>query len=126
MTSELKQDLLIGGATLAFIALILAFSIIAFRADERQDALLTAEVPATVVSLYVRRAQSPQTGATSGVVNVLIDYRYEIEGKEYKRQVTMSEEAAKSFKVGQPAKVCYNPGNREEARLFSFEHQCGR
>jgi hypothetical protein len=126
MMVELKRNWLFGSATLVVIALILAFSIIAFREDERQDARLTAEVPASIVGLYVRRGQSPQTGATAGVVNVLIEYRYEIEGKQYARQVTMSETAAKSFKVGQPAKVCYNPGNPDEAKLFSGGHQCGR
>jgi hypothetical protein len=124
--SELRRDLILGSATLLVIALILAVSFIAFREDEQRHARLTAEAPATIVELYERRGTNREAGKTGGIENVFVRYRYEIEGKEYSRQVTMSARASRSFKVGQPAKVCYNPRNREEVELFASDYQCGK
>lgn len=124
--NELKRDLFLGGVTLVVIVLIGAASLVAFHQDEERHRRLTAEVPATIIEVYERRGTNPQTGKTGGVVNVLVSYHYEIEGKKYARKIIIGEQSGKSFKVGAPAKVCYNPRAPEEAELFSSEYPCGR
>jgi hypothetical protein len=52
--SELRRDLIFGGITLLIIAVIGVASFFAFRGDEQQRKILTAEVPATIVDVFAK------------------------------------------------------------------------
>lgn len=123
---DLKRDLIVGSATLVVITVVGAASFFAFREDEKRHQRLTTEVPADIIDVYDKRGTNPQTGATGGIVNVLVKYQYVIDGKGYSRNVTVGGEIGKSYNVGQPAKVCYNPRNQEEAELFPSNYKCGK
>ena len=87
---------------------------------------MTAGVSATVLDVYMNRAVNVGTGSPGPIQSVRVDYQYFANGKPYKRTVIMSSNAGKEFKVGVPAKVCFNPDDAGEAELVNLNRTCGK
>ncbi len=60
------------------------------------------------------------------IVNLFVSYRYRVNSGEYTRKVIVGRGVGKAFAVGQPAKVCYNPENPDQAELFPIAYTCGQ
>lgn len=124
--NEAKRDLIFLGALVIIVLIVGTGSYFSFRKDEENRKHLTAEVPANITDVSARRDISPQTGQTNRIINILVSYNYVIDGKKFERSVILSKDADKSFKVGQHAKVCYNPQRYEKAELVAADYNCGR
>ena len=112
---------------ISFVVIILAVaaSIFVFQTEQIERKTLTAEVPAQIIEMSPRKTIDPETGQTNSVLNVLVVYRYSIEGENYEKQTTVSKTESLTFRIGETAKVCYNPTRRDQAELFSLEYKCG-
>ena len=73
-----------------------------------------------------RKTIDPETGQTNRVLNVLIVYRYSINGENFERQMTLSKSESLAFRIGEQAKVCFNPVRQEQAELSPIEYRCGQ
>ena len=107
------------------ILLAVAASIFVFQSEQIERKNLTSEVPAQIVEMSPRKTIDPETGQTNRVLNVLVIYRYSIKSENFEKQITLSRSESLAFKVGQQAKVCFNPMRQEQAELFPFEYKCG-
>ena len=123
--NETKRDLIAISLTTITIAVIGMASYFAYRSDERRRTRLTAEVPAEIVEVYVNRSRNNEEARPGRIESMRISYRYVLDGEIFARTTTVSSMAGKEFKVGGPAKVCYNPANPNEAELFQVNHKCG-
>jgi len=112
---------------IGFVVIILAVgaSIFVFQLEQVERKNLRSEVPAQIVEMSPRKAIDPETGQTNRVLNVLVLYRYSIKGESFEKQITLSKSESLAFRVGEQAKVCFNPMRQEQAELFAFEYKCG-
>lgn len=120
----MKRDLILIGLGALALAVVSVGGYSAFLSDERRRARLTAEAPAEIVDVFFARGRDPQTGSPGGVNHVRVTFKYAAGGREFSRVTAMNKAAGARFRVGQPAKVCYNPGLPEEAELFEATHKC--
>jgi hypothetical protein len=115
----------------SFAALLIGLGIIgayfAFRSDLARNHSLTKESMATIENVDVQRAVNPASGAEQ-TVGILVQYRYSVNGLDYRRTTTMSSLAAERFIPWGTAKVCYDPENLntvEAGKLFPPTYKCG-
>jgi len=106
--------------------LAVGLSIFVFQSEQIEQKNLTSEVPATIIEMSPRKTIDPETGQTNRVLNVLITYRYSIKGENFEKQTTLSKSESKDFKIGEPAKVCFNPNYQEQSKLFPYEYKCAK
>ena len=108
------------------ILLAVAANVFVFRAEQVDRRSLTSEVAAQVVEMSSRKTIDPETGQTNRVLNVLVVYRYSINGENFEKQTTLSKSESQAFRISEPAKVCFNPIRQEQAELFPIEYKCGQ
>lgn len=111
---------------LAAVLVAGAGSYFAFRSDEQRRTRLRAEVPAEIVEAFEQRGRNVETGNPRPVHSVRVGYRYTIADRTFERTIILNSVAGTKFKVGVPAKVCYNPQQVEEAELFEAAHRCAQ
>lgn len=113
---------------LCFIVILLAViaNIFVFQAEQVEKKHLTSEVAAQVVEMSPRKTIDPETGQTNRVLNVLVVYRYSINGENFEKQMTVSKPESLAFRIGEEAKVCFNPTRQEQAELFPIGYKCGQ
>jgi hypothetical protein len=116
---------LIGGSFVV-IALAVTASVFVFQVEQIERKNLTAEVPAEIPEMLPRKTIDPETGQTNRVLNVLVIYRYSINGENFEKQTTVNKTESLAFRVGEAAKICFNPENKDQAELFPIEHNCGK
>ena len=122
----MKRDSIIIMVGAVVLALLASASYFAFLSDERRRNHLTAEAPAEVAEVFFARRRDPETGAPGQVNHVRVSYNYVVNGQAFKRVATMNKVIGAKFKVGGPAKVCYNPERPGEAELFEVGYRCAR
>ena len=113
---------------ICFVVILLAVvaNIFVFQAEQVERKNLTSEVAAQIVEMSPRKTIDPETGQTNRVLNVLIVYRYSINGENFERQMTLSKSESLAFRIGEQAKVCFNPVRQEQAELSPIEYRCGQ
>lgn len=99
----------------------------AFLREEKRNSKLSAEVPAVVTATTNRRTSDPETGQERSV-DVLVNFKYEIDGVKYEKTTRKSKIESLAFIPWERAKVCYDPNDLttiENAELFPSNHKCG-
>jgi len=99
----------------------------ALRSDLARKHLLTTEAVATIENVDARSDIDPVSGAEK-IVDVSVQYRYSVNGVEYRRTTKMSRLSAGQFVNGRTAKVCYKAEDLktiEAGELFPASDKCG-
>jgi hypothetical protein len=115
--------------TVAFAILVIAAvgSFLAYRSDEYKNKRMTAETEAEITERVPIYRTDNDEGRPGGIRAVRISYKYAIgDGSPQERVVVVGRIEGDSYKVGEPAKVCYNPSDISEAKLFPANHKCGK
>lgn len=111
---------------LLLILLAIIGSLVSFQAERDRLKNLKSETSAQIVEMSPRKTIDPETGQTNRILNVLITYRYSINGEAFERQRIFGTAESWAFKINQPAKVCFNPNNPEQADLFPAGYICNK
>ena len=119
-----RRDVVLFVLLLVTLMIIGTASFFAFHLDEQRRKRLTAEVPATIIDVYVIRDRNNEMARPGSVNSVRLTYRYVLNGETFTRTAVMNR-AGIEFKVGSQAKACYNPNKPEEVELLQMNHQCG-
>lgn len=103
------------------------FGVYSFVLKEKGKQKLLAEAKAEVVEVQPKYSrESDGLSVWDKIQSFSVTYRYEINGQKFERIEDLSRNAYKTFKVGEIAKVCYNPQNPSEVKLFLDKHVCGK
>jgi len=97
--------------------------IIAYRQKSMTNRRKSAGAVAHIIDTYERRGGSP--GQTAEVQDVIVDYEYTVNGRQYRDNVKLSGKTGLLFQKGQEAKVCYEPDNPANAELYASDYSCG-
>jgi len=117
----LQRSLLLAGGTMLLIAI--CGGLIAYRQQSMRDSRKTAGAVANIIDTYERRGGS--LGQSADVQDVIVDYEYTVNGRQYRDNVKLSGKTGLLFQKGQEAKVCYEPGNPARAELYASDYSCG-
>jgi hypothetical protein len=109
----------------AVILIVIIISIVVFLNERKKQKSLIYEAPAQIVEIYPRKEIDPTTGIET-IRNILIKFQYSFEGATFEKQIIISQIEGNSFRVGQNAKVCINPNNSEEVKLYPENYKCGQ
>lgn len=101
--------------------------------NRRHLATLTAEASAEILNVDVinnnsnrRSFSSNRQRRSGGSTHTAIDYRYVVGGRTLMATTEKGGDVHNQYKVGRPAKVCYNPSNPEDSEVFLPDYKCGR
>lgn len=110
-----------------FIIFVGVFAVYSFTLKQKDERKLLAEAEAEIVEVQPKYSrESDGSSVWDKIVSFSVKYRYEINGQKLERTEDMSRNAYKTFKVGESAKICYDPQNPSEVKLFSLPHSCGK
>ena len=108
-----------------FIIFVGLFGVCSFVLREKGKQKLLAEAKAEIVEVQPKYSrESDGLSVWDKIQSFSVTYRYEINGQKFERIEDMSRNAYKTFKVGEIARVCYNPQNPSEVKLFLNTHIC--
>ena len=109
---------------IGFVILIAFYSFILKESDEQK---LLNEAKAEIVKVEPKISRESDGMSVSDKIQTFtVTYRYEMNGQKIEGKEDLSRNAYKIFKVGENAKVCYNPQNPSEIKLFLNSHICGK
>lgn len=109
---------------IGFVILIAFYSFILKESDEQK---LLNEAKAEIVKVEPKISRESDGMSVSDKIQTFtVTYRYELNEQKIERNEDLSRNAYKIFKVGENAKVCYNPQNPSEIKLFLNSHICGK
>jgi len=109
---------------IGFVILIAFYSFILKESDEQK---LLNEAKAEIVKVEPKISRESDGMSISDKIQTFtVTYRYELNEQKIERNEDLSRNAYKIFKVGENAKVCYNPQNPSEIKLFLNSHICGK
>src|SRR3712207_2724270 len=126
-----KRTLVGIGITVAIVLFCGVVVALLVRQNRQRRARLTAEAPAEILNVDVvtdttRRASSANRRRSGRTTHeTVIDYRFDAGGRTVRGTTDKSGDVHKDYKVGGPAKACYNPSNPEESEVFTADHECG-
>ena len=129
-SSRIKLGIAIAGVIVLVAGVIVA--VIVWR-DRRRLARLTAEAPAEVLNVdVISHTSNSGVGNANGrrrrhrtTHETDITYRYAVGGGTIVGTTSKAGDVHQTFRVGRPAKVCYNPAQPEESEVFPPDHKCG-
>ena len=112
---------------IVIIVLVGMLAINSFILREKAERHLLAEAKAEIIKIEPKYSrESDGMSVWDKIQSFTITYLYEINGQKIERSEDMSRNAYEIFKVGENAKVCYNPQNPNEIKLFLNSHVCGK
>lgn len=110
-----------------FIGFILSTAFYSFISKETEEQKLLAETKAEIVKVEPKISrESDGMSVWDKIQTFTVTYRYEMNGQKIEKSEDLSRNAYKIFKVGEIAKVCYDPQNPSEIKLFLNSHICGK
>lgn len=110
-----------------FIGFVILIAFYSFILKETGEQKLLNEAKAEIVKVEPKISRESDGMSVSDKIQTFtVTYRYEINGQKIERNEDLSRNAYKIFKVGENAKVCYNPQNPSEIKLFLNSHICGK
>ena len=123
----MKQTTKIQLGVMCFIAVLFSFGVVSFLSSTEQKRGRTLESDARIVAVEPRYTrESDGTAVWDKIQTVSVVYRYEVGERKFERKDLLPPNAFKDFKVEEIAKVCYNPQNSDDAKLFAEPHDCGK
>lgn len=112
---------------LVFIGFVISIAFYSFILKETSEQKLLSEARAEIVKVEPKISRESDGMSVSDKIQTFtVTYRYEMNGQKIERNEDLSRNAYKIFKVGENAKVCYNPQNPSETKLFLNSHICGK
>lgn len=112
---------LLNYTSLFFLFLVLYFGI-SWWLNKRRLARLTAQAPAQVLDVNIDSTFKSRRLR----YDTYVKYSYEVDGKPLVKVFKKGGNQTQTFKVGAPAKACYNPANPWESEVFSPDYVCGQ
>jgi len=100
----LQRSLLLAGGTMLVIAV--CAGVIGYRQKSMTNKRKSAGAVAHIIDTYERRGGSP--GQTAEVQDVIVDYEYTVNGRQYRDNVKLSGKTGLLFQKGQEAKSAMN------------------
>jgi hypothetical protein len=123
----MKTDNKLMLCVLAVIFLVTLVSVYSFLIENKKESKMVAETEAFIIEVqpnYIR--ESDGSSVWTKASSVAVTYSYHLNGKEFKGKENFSSRYAKNFKVGELAKICYNPDNPSELKLVVRNFDCGK
>ena len=117
----LQRSLLLGA--IAMFTVAGCAGLIALRQRRMTNKHVTVSAVAHIIDTYERRTGS--TGQSAEVQDVIVDYEYTVNGRQYRDNVKLSGKTGQLFRKDQDAMVCYDPDDPADAELYASDYSCG-